>query len=227
MKSMNKKSQEPRKARGMKSLIQTIMNNSLSIVLFTLFVVCVSAQSLAGWRVQNETLAAHRQSLISYRHFLSTGAFWEGLASNWHAAVLQLGSLIVFSAFLYQRGAPHSRDPVAVKRKHTRQSRSFSWFYRNSLSLAFLLLFALALVLHIVFGTRGYNEERELMGQSPISIAAFLLSAKFWSTTLQTWQAEYLVIAIYVVLTIFLRQEGSPESKPVESRNATTGEANK
>jgi hypothetical protein len=227
MKSMNKKSQEPRKARGMKSLIQTIMNNSLSIVLFTLFVVCISAQSLAGWRVQNETLAAHGQSLISYRHFLSTGAFWEGLASNWQAAVLQLGSLIVFSAFLYQRGAPHSRDPVAVERKHTRQSRSFSWFYRNSLSLAFLLLFALALVLHIVFGTRGYNEERELMGQSPISIAAFLLSAKFWSTTLQTWQAEYLVIAIYVVLTIFLRQEGSPESKPVESRNATTGEANK
>ena len=227
MKSMNKKSQEPRKARGMKSLIQPIMNNSLSIVLFTLFVVCISAQSLAGWRVQNETLAAHRQSLISYRHFLSTGAFWEGLASNWQAAVLQLGSLIVFSAFLYQRGAPHSRDPVAVKRKHTRQSRSFSWFYRNSLSLAFLLLFALALVLHIVFGTHGYNEERELMGQSPISIAAFLLSAKFWSTTLQTWQAEYLVIAIYVVLTIFLRQEGSPESKPVESRNATTGEANK
>jgi hypothetical protein len=56
---------------------------------------------------------------------------------------------------------------------------------------------------------------------------AFLLSAKFWSTTLQTWQAEYLVIAIYVVLTIFLRQEGSSESKPVESRNATPGEANK
>lgn len=166
--------------------------------------------------------------MISYRHFLSTGAFWEGFASNWQAAVLQLGSLIVFSAFLYQRGAPHSRDPVGVKRKHRRrQTRSFSWFYRNSLSLAFLLLFVLALALHIVFGTRGYNEERELMGQSPISIAAFLLSAKFWSTPPQTWQAEYLVIAIYVVLTIFLRQEGSPESKPVESRNATTGEANK
>jgi hypothetical protein len=211
----------------MQSLIHAIMSNSLSIVLFTLFVICISGQTLAGWRVQNETLAAHGQSLISYRHFLSAGAFWEGLASNWQAAVLQLGSLILFSAFLYQRGAPHSRDPVGAKRKHTRRrTRSFSWFYRNSLSLVFLLLFVLALALHIVFGTRGYNEQRELMGQAPISIAAFLLSATFWSTTLQTWQAEYLVIAIYVVLTIFLRQEGSPESKPVESRNATTGEAN-
>jgi predicted RND superfamily exporter protein len=63
----------------MQRLIHTIMNNSLSIVLFTLFVICISAQSLAGWRVQNETLAAHAQSLISYRHFLSTGAFWEQL----------------------------------------------------------------------------------------------------------------------------------------------------
>jgi hypothetical protein len=111
----------------MPRLIRSIMNNSLSIVLFALFVSCISAQSLAGWRVQTETLAAHGQRLISYRHFLSTGAFLEGLASNWQAAVLQLGSLIAFSAFFYQRGAPHSRDPVAAKRKHTRrQSRSFS-----------------------------------------------------------------------------------------------------
>jgi len=135
---MKKRSQEPRKGRRTQRLIHTIMNNSLSIVLFTLFVICISARSLAGWRVQNETLAAHGQSLISYRHFLSTGASWEGLASNWQAAVLQLGSLIVFSAFLYQRGAPHSRDPVAEEREHVRrQSRSFNWFYRNSLSLAF------------------------------------------------------------------------------------------
>ena len=81
-----------------------------------LFVICISAQSLAGWRLQNEILAAHGQSSVGYWDFLSTGAFLEGLASNWQAAVLQLGSLIVFSSFLYQRGAPHSRDP----RKATR-----------------------------------------------------------------------------------------------------------
>ena len=85
----------------------------------------------------------------------------------------------------------------------------------------------LAFALHVVFGTKAYNEERALARQPPISIAAFLRSAKFWSITLQTWQAEYLVIALYVVLTIFLRQQDSPESKPVESSNQTTGEANK
>ena len=212
----------------MRRLNHPIKDNSLSIVLFGLFAICISVQSVVGWRLQNETLVAHAQALIGYWHFLATGAFLEGLASNWQAAVLQLGSLIIFSSFLYQRGAPHSRDPGKAKRKHTRrEALRFSWLYRNSLLVAFFLLFVLALALHIVFGTKAYNEQRALAGQSPISIAAFLRSAKFWSTTLETWQAEYLVITLYVVLTIFLRQEDSPESKPLGSRTATTGEANK
>ena len=83
-----------------------------------------------------------------------------------------------------------------------------------------------SLALHLIFGASAYNEDRSLAGQPPISIAGFLLSAKFWSTTLQTWQAEYLVIAIYLVFSIFLRQQGSAESKPVGARNTTTGRAN-
>ena len=160
---------------------------------------------------------------------LSTGTFLEGLASNWQAAFLQLASLIVFSSFLYQRGAPHSRDLRKAKSEQKRREEAdrFTWLYRNSLFLAFVLLFVLSLALHVVFGTNAYNEERALIGEPPISIAAFLLLAKFWSSTLQTWLAEYLAIALFVVLGIFLRQQDSAESKPVESRNQTTGEANK
>jgi steroid 5-alpha reductase family enzyme len=178
----------------MQRLINAIKESSLTIVLFTLFVICISAQSFAGWRLQNETLAAHGQASAGYWHYLSTGTFLEGLASNWQAAVLQLASLIVFSGFLYQRGAPHSRDPRKAKRKNRWKTAGRStWLYRNSLFLAFLLLFLLAFALHIGVGASAYNEDRALAGQPPISIAAFLLSAKFWSTTLQTWQAEYLV----------------------------------
>ena len=92
-----------------KAAMRPIKNNSLSIVLFALFLISISAQSFAGWRLQNETLAAHGQAPVGYWHNLSTGTFLEGLATNWQAAFLQLGSLIVFSGFLYQRGAPHSR----------------------------------------------------------------------------------------------------------------------
>ncbi|WP_322628346.1 DUF6766 family protein [Halothiobacillus sp.] len=210
-------------------MIKIIRDNSLSIVLFTLFAICISAQSFAGWRVQNENLAAHGQASLGYWHYLSTGTFWEGLASNWQAAVLQLGSLIVLSSFLYQRGAPHSLDPRKPKNKQKQREKTWplTWIYSNSLSLTFLLLFVLSFVLHALSGASAYNEERSLTGRSPISIMAFLFSAKFWSITLQTWQAEYLVIALYVVLTIFLRQENSPESKPVKARDETTGEANK
>jgi len=134
----------------------------------------------------------------------------------------------VFSSVLYQRGAPHSRDPRKAKNAQNRREEAdrFTWLYRNSLFRAFVLLFVFSLTLHIAFGTNAYNEERALIGQPPISVAAFLLSAKFWSSTLQTWQAEYLAIALFVVLSIFLRQQDSAESKPVESRNQTTGEAN-
>lgn len=206
-----------------------IRDNSLTIVLFALFVICISAQSFAGWRLQNETLAAHGQALVGYWHNLFTGTFLEGLATNWQAAFLQLASLIVLSGFLYQRGAPHSCDPLKTKSREKRREQAgrFAWAYRHSLFLAFLLLFVLSFALHIVFGAGAYNEERALTGQLPISMAAFLLSAKFWSSTLQTWQAEYLAIALFVVLSVFLRQQDSAESKPVESSDETTGEANK
>ena len=213
----------------MRRLMHPFKYNSLTIVLSVLFIVCIFAQSVAGWRLQNEILVAHGQASVSYWANLSTGAFLEGLATNWQAAFLQLASLILLSGFLYQRGAPHSRDPLKAKSraKSARNARRFTWVYRNSFFLAFLLLFALSLTLHIVFGAKAYNEERAFMDQPSISVATFVLSAKFWSSTLQTWQAEYLAIALFVVLSPFLRQQGSAESKPIESKNETTGGANK
>jgi hypothetical protein len=213
----------------MRRLIHPIKYNSLSIVLFVLFVICILAQSFAGWRLQNEILAAHGLMPIDYWHNLSTGAFLEALASNWQAAFLQLASLIAFSGFLYQRGAPHSRDPLKAKskRKLREETRRFPWVYRHSFFLAFLLLFVFSLALHVIFGAQAYNEDRTFAGQPAISIAAFLLSAKFWSSTLQTWQAEYLAIVLFVVLSVFLRQQGSAESKPMASRSQTTGAVNK
>ncbi len=213
----------------MQKLIHPVKYNSLSIVLFSLFIISLLAQSLAGWWLRNETLAAHGQASVAYWHNLATGTFLESLASNWQAAFLQLASLVLFSGFLYQRGAPHSRDPSKTKdeQKQRDEASRFSWLFRHSLFLSLMLLFVLALALHLVAGTGAYNEERELVHQPPISVAAFLLSATFWSSTLATWQAEYLAIAVFVVLSVFLRQQDSAESKPLDSSNESTGEANK
>ena len=212
----------------MQRLLHVIRDNSLSIVLFVLFAICIVAQCFAGWRLQNETLAAHGLTPIGFWQNMATGTFLEGLASNWQAAFLQLASLILFSGLLFQRGAAHSRDPLKPVFEQERRDAAarFSWFYRNSLFLAFCLLFVLSLVLHVVSGCAAFNEERTLTGRPPISIAAFLISAKFWSTTLQAWQAEYVAIALFVVFSIFLRQQYSAESKPIESSDEATGKEN-
>ena len=204
-------------------------DSSLSIALITLFIICIFLQTLAGWKLHNENLIAHGHHAISHWGYLFTGVFWEDISSNWQAAFLQLGTLIILSSFLYQRGSPHSLDPrskAQLSKLEQLKVKHFSWLYRHSLSIAFLLLFAVAFVIHIISGVRGYNEERLLTGNPPISIAAFMISAKFWATTLKTWQAEYMVITIYILLGIFLRQENSAESKPVESKNETTGKIN-
>ncbi|MGB8476361.1 MAG: DUF6766 family protein, partial [Candidatus Acidiferrum sp.] len=110
--------------------------------------------------------------------------------------------------------------------KQAKGKRS-SWIYRNSLSLAFLLLFIGTFIAHLVFSMLAYNDTRALNGQGPLSIAAYARSATFWFRSLQTWEAEFGVIGVFIILSIFLRQEGSAESKPVEESDQATGETNK
>jgi len=207
--------------------LRFLRDNSLSITMFALFLICFWGDSVASWQLQNQQLAAHGSAAIGFWQNFFSRSYLQGLASNWQAAFLQLTSLIVFSILLYQRGAPHSRDPDKHKSKREKQAEDarFPWLYRNSLSVAFVLLFVIAFVLHVVSGAFAYNEQLVLQHRSSISFGAFLISAKFWSSTLETWQAEYLTIAIFIVFSVFLRQQDSAESKPTEASNKDTGEA--
>ena len=122
----------------MRRLIHPIKYNLLSIVLFALFVVCILAQSFAGWRLQNEILAARRLMPIDYWHNLSTAAF-QGLSSNWQAAFLQLASLIAFSGFLYRRGSAFPRS--AQCQKQTKTARRNSPLSPGSTAIRFFCVF--------------------------------------------------------------------------------------
>ena len=95
--------------------------------------------------------------------------------------------------------------------------------YENSLSLAFFGLFAMSFILHAVGGASNYNDERALHGEAPLSVLGYLQTARFWFESFQNWQSEFLAIGCMVVLSIFLRQRGSPESKPVDSPHGATG----
>ena len=205
-----------------------LKDNSLSIALFALFAICLVGHSVAHWQLQDQQLVAHGEAAVGYWDSLLSSSYLQELASNWQAAFLQLASLILFSGFLYQRGAPHSRDPDKVhdKRRTRAEDARFPWLYRHSMSVAFVALFVLTFGLHAVSGYFAWNEQRAVLHLPALSLAGFLASAKFWSSTLETWQAEYLTIALFIVFSVFLHEQDSAESKPVDAGEKETGKAN-
>jgi Ca2+/Na+ antiporter len=204
-------------------------NNGLSLAFWALFLVSLIGQGYAGYLLQYAHSAAQPPAVGFFR-YLVTPAFLQAVFSNWQAALLQFFALIVFAIFLRQRGASHSRKPAneqpAKEKEASSAVRRYPWLYRNSLSLAFLLLFAVSFVIHLFAGAAAYNDERVSLSEPPLSLARFFFSAKFWFATLQTWQAEFFVVAMFLVLSVYLRQEKSAESKPVGATDEETGTHN-
>lgn len=188
--------------KGHASLKDWLSNNSLSIVFFCLFAASLIGQSMAGHISHNATLNAHRRPAITFPRYLLSGDFLEGIFSNWQAAILQIGCLIIFGTKLRQKGAAHSRKPEGDAGQKTKEEEEknqnkpdgpqASWLYCHSLSLSFALMFAAAFLAHIVFGTRAFNEINAMVGQAPVSPASYVKTGDFWFKTLQTWQAEIL-----------------------------------
>lgn len=217
-------------------LKKLISDDSMSIALFSLFLLCVVGQGLSGWFAYDGSLEAAHFRPIGLGAYLGTGNFLDGMLSNWQAAILQLAVLIAFGSVLRQRGAAHSRQPEPSAAK-AHSHRTLEWklrprstaresLYGNSLSLAFLAMFLGAFALHALFGQWAYNEEQALRHLPPIPIGAYAASSSFWFSVFQCWEAEFAVIGIYIVLSIFLRQDRSSESKPVGASDGQTGGAN-
>ncbi|HVZ54531.1 MAG TPA: DUF6766 family protein [Pseudolabrys sp.] len=200
-----------------------LRDSSLTLTLLGLFLVCLAATFAMGFELYREQHGTPHQTFIGY---LTTGTFLNAIVVNCQAAILQLACLIIFGVFLVQRGATHSRKSTSRNRDLGGAALS-TWFHRNSLGLAFVCTFLVAFVLHVITGLWAYNEQRALTHDPPLSLGAFVLSWKLWFMTFQTWQAEFFAIGFYMVLSIVLRQAGSPESKPVKASNSETGEANR
>jgi len=199
-------------------------DNGLSLVLLALFLAFWGAQAVAGFKVHNEDLELHGQALIPFREYLLSGHFWQATAENWESEFLQMGFYVILTVRLFQRGSAESNDPdeeeeLAAKRSKKRKS----WLYRNSLSLAFLGLFLLSFAMHAAGGLKEFNQERAEHGEAAVTAMEFLGDAEFWFQSFQNWQSEFLAVLSIVVLSIFLRQDGSPESKDVEDPNSKTG----
>jgi hypothetical protein len=217
---------------------RVLYENSLSLVFLGLCVLALVGQSLTGHRHYNQERQAHGQPTVPYSHYLRTGHFWEAVTENWESEFLQMGVYVLLTAFLRQKGSPESKrlggeEAVDHDPRHVAPHPNAPWpvrrggialtLYAHSLTLALLLLFAMCFAFHAVSGVREYNAEQLTHGVAATSVLGYMGTESFWFESLQNWQSEFLSLAVMIVLAIFLRQRGSPESKPVDHPHSETG----
>jgi succinate dehydrogenase hydrophobic anchor subunit len=217
-----------------------LRENGLSVVVFGLFFLFLAGESLAGFLAHNDERRAHGEAPVSYRQFVTSGTFLESTTENWESEFLEMGAYALLTAFLFQRGSAESKkldrsEPVDRDPRTAPRHANVPWpvrrggwilkLYENSLSLGFALLFVMAFLLHAWGGMHAYNEDQLAHGEETVSLAQFVTTSQFWFQSLQNWQSEFLGLGSMVVLSIFLRQRGSPESKPVDSPHSETGGA--
>ena len=201
--------------------------NGLSIVLAAFFLVFWSCQAVTGWKVHNDEQQLHGEQVLPFSGYLVSGHFWQATGENWESEFLQMGFYVVLTSFLFQKGSAESKDPdekekdAAVVREGRRRA---GFLYRNSLSMAFVALFVISFAIHALGGLREENEKRAEHQLPPETIAEFISGPQFWFQSFQNWQSEFLAVLSIVLLSIFLRQNGSPESKPVNAADSDTGD---
>jgi len=214
-----------------------LAENSLGLCMFVLFFVFLIGVSIAGHNYQNEQLAAHGSPAQNYVQYIASGEFIEAVFENWESEFLQMATLVIGTIFLRQKGSADSKklrgkNSVDTSSRYSiihastwarRGKAAWHIIYDNSLSLALIALFLVSFALHAFGGVAAYNDEALQHGEAALQVWQYIGTAQFWFESFQNWQSEFLAVGTLLVLSIFLRQRGSPESKPIGEPNAKTG----
>lgn len=212
-------------------------DNGLTIVLMLLFLGSILGQWLTGWRFQNAELAEHGEAALTLAQYATHPQFAATVFENWESEFLQMSAYVLLTCWFFQKGSAESADPDEPPRDENlaaqaqksgapailRRGPSARWLYANSLGLALLALFLVSFLLHWRFSAAQAAAEAVTHGQTPLSPFEYLFDAQLWFESFQNWQSEFLSTAVLVVLTIFLRQRESPESKAVAAPHGQTG----
>jgi hypothetical protein len=205
-------------------------DNGLTIALVAMFLLSTLGMIWSGHAAHNEELREHGSVANGLMAYLRSGDFLSALFENWESEFLQMSAYVILTAMLFQRGSAESRDPDDPYRPGDelplatrRRNPVLSWLYSYSLGIALALLFIISFAMHSWASLAAANEEALRHGYAVQSLATYLLTPELWFESFQNWQSEFMSTAILVVLSIFLRHKGSPESKPAGATNAETG----
>ena len=215
-----------------------IRRNALGLTCLAVTGVLVVALILTGHRAYNSEQVEHGAATVSLIGYLGQGHFWEAIFENWESEFLQMAAYILLTVFLLQKGSSESKDPekheaVDDDPRDADKRRNVPWpvrrggiwlvLYENSLLLAFVLLFLASIVGHAFGGLAAHNADLEAHGRATMTLWNYVSGADFWFESFQNWQSEFLAVFAIVTLSIWLRQRGSPESKPVAAAHDDTG----
>ena len=216
-----------------------VRDSSLSIYFAAIFLAALLGQSIAGHRKFNQEAAEHGDTAISYGRYLVSSDFGVAVLENWQSEYLQFFLFVLATIWLFQRGSNESKrlEEIGLESDQKQQIRGYApdgaprwartddWRLRvfsNSLLALMGLIFVLSWFAQSVTGWTRFNEDQRDHDEPAVSWLAYLGEAEFWERTLQNWQSEFLAVGSMAVLSIYLRQRGSPESKPVGSPHAET-----
>jgi len=214
-----------------------LRNNGLSIVFFSFFLISIAGQTLTGWKQHNKEMEEEGQPALRLSSYLSSGHFLQATFENWESEFLQMALFVVLTISLRQKGSSESKKcegKEEVDREPSPSRKNAPWpvrkggfilaIYKHSLSIALLLLFLVSFALHFYGSIKNENEHLALKGFPAETIASYMGESRFWFESFQNWQSEFLSVFAIVFLSIFLRQKGSPQSKPVDAAHDETGE---
>jgi hypothetical protein len=216
-----------------------VRENSLSLFFGVILLGALVGQSFAGQRVYNADAAEHGEKTISWAHYLVTPEFGGDLLENWQSEFLQFSLYIMATVWFLQRGSNESKalddagletdEQQRVGEHAQRNSPAWAkvggmrrWVYSHSLFLVMTTIFLLSWLGQSLNGWRAFNNAQDEHKSAHIGYVDYLVDADFWNRTLQNWQSEFLAVGAMAVFTIYLRQRGSPESKPVGAPHGET-----
>ncbi|WP_192823732.1 DUF6766 family protein [Rufibacter sp. LB8] len=205
-----------------------LYENGLSLVTLGLVLLAMVGQIVFGWHEYNDELEQMELAPLALGAYLKSGHFIEATFENWESEFLQMGLYVLLTVWLRQKGSAESKKPYEEDEvdREPQPHKDAPWpvragglwktLYKNSLSLAFFLLFLASFFLHAYGGMEVYNIEQQHHGEPTVDLWGYMATSRFWFESLQNWQSEFIAILSIVVLSIYLRQKGSPESKPVD-----------
>ena len=217
-----------------------VFENSLSIVFLVLTLAAIVLQSLAGHRVFNEEAITHGSETVSYGRYLLSSHFGQALLENWQSEYLQFAVFALATVWFVQKGSNESKELQSAGLESDQKQKigghaasgASSWarargwrtrIYSNSLVLVMTAIWLASWYTQSVTGWTEYNNEQRDHDEPTVSWGGYVTRPAFWEDTLQNWQSEFLAVGSMAVLTIYLRQRGSPESKPVGAAHDETG----